>query len=312
MTDTVAGAPPDFVRTADSAFDAIADFPWAPRYLDWCGMRMAHIDEGPRDAPVALLLHGEPTWSYLYRKMIPPLLAAGYRCVAPDLAGFGRSDKPVQDSWYVIERHVERIRDLIDRLDLRRITLFCQDWGGPIGLRQVVDQAHRFERLVIMNTWLHHPAYVYSPGIRAWREAATNRMWLAWTGGDLPCGAIVAMSLGRPGHDRKALQRTYEAPFAEGPKSKAGARRFPFCIPFAEPEAGNADDQARCFEALKSLDLPVHFIFGDADPVFTADWARQWAEVQPQSTLDLIAGATHFVQEDAGAEVVDIFLRRRG
>jgi haloalkane dehalogenase len=312
MTVALPGNRPDFIRTRESAFDAIDDFPWTPRYLDWSGMRMAHIDEGPRNAPVALLLHGEPTWSYLYRKMIPPLLAAGYRCVAPDLAGFGRSDKPVQDDWYVIERHVERVRDLIDRLDLRRITLFCQDWGGPVGLRQVVDQPERFERLVVMNTWLHHPAYVYSPGIRAWRDAATHRMWLAWTGGDLPCGAIVALSLGRPGHDRNALRLAYDAPFVEGPKSKAGARRFPFCIPFAEPEAGNASDQERCFEALKRLDLPVHFIFGDSDPVFTTDWARQWSAVMPGSTLDLIAGATHFVQEDAGAEVVEIFLGRRG
>ena len=303
---------PKFVRTPDSAFAALADFPWQPRYLDWSGLRVAHLDEGPADAPVALLLHGEPTWSYLYRKMIPPLLAAGYRCIAPDLAGFGRSDKPVDDAWYVIERHVERVRHLIDTLDLQRITLFCQDWGGPIGLRQVVDQPGRFERLVVMNTWLHHDAYVYSPGIRAWREAATSRMWLGWTGGDLPCGAIVSMSLGLPGHDRAALRLAYEAPFAAGPVAKAGARRFPFCIPFAESQAGNAADQARCFAVLPTLGLPAHFIFGDADPVFTADWGRQWSAGMPGATFDLIAGATHFVQEEAGEEVVRLFLQRRG
>jgi haloalkane dehalogenase len=305
-------ANPEFVRTPDEAFVDLPGFPWPARYLQWSGLRIARIDEGAADAPVALLLHGEPTWSYLYRRMIPPLLAAGYRCIAPDLPGFGRSDKPLHDQWYVIERHIECIRHLINTLALQNITLFCQDWGGPIGLRQVVDQPERFQRLVIMNTWLHHPEYTYSPGIRAWREAATNRMWLAWTGGDLPCGAIVARSLGRPGHDRAALQHAYEAPFAGGGKSKAGARRFPFCIPFAEPDAGNARDLARCFAALKTTGIPTHFIFGDADSVFTAEWAREWSAQIPGATLDLLAGATHFVQEDAGEEVVTTFLRRRG
>jgi haloalkane dehalogenase len=301
---------PRFIRTPDSAFAHLVDFPYAPHYLDWCDLRMVHIDEGPMNAPVALLIHGEPTWSYLYRKMIPPLLAAGYRCIAPDLPGFGRSDKPVDDQWYVIERHVERVRHLVDSLNLSRITLFCQDWGGPIGLRQVVDQPHRFERLVIMNTWLHHDGYVYSPGIRQWREAATHRMWLAWTRGDLPCGAIVARSLGRPGHDRNWIEAAYEAPFVDRWVAKAGPRRFPFCIPFAEPLAGNAVDQARCFAALKALGLPTHFIFGDADPVFTADWARTWSAQMPGSTLDFIHGASHFVQEEAGAEIVERFLAR--
>lgn len=304
--------PPRFIRTPDAAFADITDFPYTPHYLEWEGMRMAHIDEGDPSAPVALLLHGEPTWSYLYRKMVPPLVAAGYRCIAPDLPGFGRSDKPVDDTWYVIERHIERIRHLIDHLDLKRMTLFCQDWGGPIGLRQVVDQPARFERLVIMNTWLHHPEYVYSPGIRAWRDAATHFMWNAWTDGNLPCGAIVARSLRLPGHDRIRLQTAYEAPFADGPVSKAGARRFPFCIPFAEPIAGNAADQTRCFSALLQMEIPAHFIFGDADPVFTADWGRQWSAQMKNATLDFIPGATHFVQEEAGAEIVRIFLNRIG
>ncbi len=303
---------PTFLRTPESAFAAIDDFPWTPHYLQWSGMRMAHIDEGPSDAPVALLLHGEPTWSFLYRKMIPPLLAAGYRCIAPDHVGFGRSDKPVDDNWYVIERHIERIRYLIDRLDLKNITLFCQDWGGPIGLRQAVDQPERFSRLVIMNTWLHHEGFEYSPGIRAWRDAATHFMWVAWTGGDLPCGAITAYGLRLPGHDREKLKRAYDAPFAQGPKAKAGARRFPYCIPFAQPIEGNAANQARCYAALKSLGLPTHFIFGDADPVFTADWARKWSTEMPGSTLDFIPGATHFVQEEAGEQIVKIFLERRG
>ena len=162
------------LRTPDERFAGLTDFPYPPQYREWEGLRLAHIDEGPNDAPVALMISGEPTWSYLYRKMIPGLLAAGYRVVAPDNPGFGRSDKPADDDWYVIARHVEALAHLIETLDLRRITLFVQDWGGPIGLRQATTQPERFERLVILNTWLHHADYDYSPGILGWRESATD------------------------------------------------------------------------------------------------------------------------------------------
>ena len=161
----------DIYRTPDSAFEGLADFPYAPNYLEWDGLRTHYVDEGPKNAPVALLLHGEPTWSYLYRKMIPPLLAAGYRCVAPDHIGFGRSDKVTNDKWYVIDRHIERLSGLIARLDLQDITVFMQDWGGPIGLINVVETPDRFARLAILNTWLHHDGFDYTP--------ATNRHWLA-------------------------------------------------------------------------------------------------------------------------------------
>ncbi len=302
----------DYVRTPEARFSGLSGFAYEPRYADWNGLRVAHIDAGPAAAPVALLLHGEPTWSYLYRKMIPPLLAAGYRCIAPDHVGFGRSDKPVDDEWYVIERHVERIRFLIETLDLENITLFCQDWGGPIGLRQAVDMPQRFERLVILNTWLHHDAFDYPPAIRFWRDAATHRAWLRWTGGDLPCGAIVAGALARPVTDPASVQAAYDAPFTDAGRSKAGARRFPWCLPFAEPQAGNALDQTRCFEALRNWRKPAHLIFGDADQIFTADWGRAWAAQIPGATFDLIPGAGHFVQEEAGEEIVAKFLDRRG
>lgn len=303
------------IRTDESRFADLPDFPYEPQYRDWNGLRVAHIDvspdDAPEDAPVALLMHGEPTWSYLYRKMIPPLLAAGYRCVAPDHVGFGRSDKPVDDNFYVIERHCERTRFLIEDLDLQNITVFVQDWGGPTGLRQAVDMPDRFERLVIMNTWLHHADYAYSPAIRFWRESATNPMWLGWTGGDLPCGAIVAGSIGRPDVDRELARRAYDAPF-ESAAAKAGARRFPWCIPLGEPEAGNAADQERCFNALLTWAKPVHFIFGDRDPIFTADWGRNWSDMIAGSTFDTVEGASHFLQEEAGEEIVAAFLARRG
>lgn len=302
----------DFIRTPDENFAGLDDFPYEPYYLDWNGLRVAHIDEGHKDAPVALLMHGEPTWSYLYRKMIPGLLKAGYRCIAPDHVGFGRSDKPVDDNWYVIERHCERTRHLIEELDLQNITLFCQDWGGPTGLRQVVDMPERFERLCIMNTWLHHAEYEYGIGVSMWRDAATNPFWLAWVRGEFPVGRIMATALMRPGHDKGEIEKAYEAPYTPGPASRAGARRFPWCLPHWEPEAGNAGDQERCFKILPTLGLPTHFIFGDADGVFTEDWGREWQEKMPNSTFDVLPGAGHFVQEEAGAEIVDIFLKRRG
>jgi haloalkane dehalogenase len=306
----------EIVRTPDERFAALTDFPFTPRDRLWQGMRLHHLDERPAtteasgdgsdtDAPVMLLLHGEPSWSYLYRHWIPRLVAAGFRCVAADLPGFGRSDKPTDDEWYVVERHMEAIRALVDELDLRRVHLVVQDWAGPIGLRVLCDQPDRFERVFIFNTWLHHADMIYGDGIRWWRQAALDPAQL---GGDMPTGRIVAGSMRRPGHDVEALTAAYDAPFT-GPESKAGARRFPFCIPFGEPEAGNAIDQERCFHQLPTLGLPIHLAFGDADMVFTYDWAERWHAQLPGSTLDRIEGAGHFVQDDAADDCVDIVLR---
>ena len=156
------------LRTPDTNFDGLADFAFEPHYLDIDGLRMHYVDEGAPEAPVALLVHGMPTWSYLYRHMIPPLVAAGYRCIAPDHIGFGRSDKVTDPAWYDIARHVANLSTLVTALDLQRITLFVQDWGGPTGLAQYASMPERFERLVIMNTWLHHEGYEYSPGALNW------------------------------------------------------------------------------------------------------------------------------------------------
>jgi len=300
----------DVYRTPDTVFAALSDFPFEPNYLEWDGLRTHYVDEGPREAPVMLLVHGEPTWSYLYRKMIPPLLAAGYRCVAPDHIGFGRSDKVTNDNWYVTERHVERLAGLIERLDLRDMTVVVQDWGGPIGLINAVAMPDRVSRLAILNTWLHHDGYEYSKGARAWRDAATNRYWLAWTRHNLPVGAIVRRSLARPIADPDALENAYELPFTGSIPAKAGARRFPWCLPFAEPEAGGAARQAQAFEALKQWQKPAHIIFGAADPVFTPKWGAQWAKMIPGATFDEIEQAGHFCQEDAGGEIVARLLRR--
>ena len=205
------------------------------------------------------MLHGEPTWSYLYRKMIPKLLEAGYRCIAPDHIGFGRSDKPANDHWFVIRRHYMALRNLIEKLDLRNITIFVHDWGGPIGLRQVVDMPERFSRAVIQNTWLHDNSYVYAPKILWWRQAATDPQQL---GGDMPTGQIVSTFLVRPGHDLAHVKAGYDAPFPDA-SYKAGARRFPFLLPFAEPALGEAEAQAETKAGLRQLELPVNVVFSD-------------------------------------------------
>ena len=161
----------DFLRTPEENFSDLTDFPYKPNYHTWKDLRMHYIDEGPKDAPVMLLLHGMPTWAYLYRHVIPTLLDNGYRCIAPDYFGFGRSDKPTDLNWYTIAKHTETLTSLITTMDLKNITLFCQDWGGPIGLAQSVFMPERFSRLIIMNTWLHHPEYEYSSALRNWNQS---------------------------------------------------------------------------------------------------------------------------------------------
>jgi haloalkane dehalogenase len=302
-----------FVRQDDAVFDALGDWPFAPSYVEVGpgGLRMHVVDEGPRDAPVFLLVHGEPSWGYLYRRWVPRLVDAGFRVVVPDHIGFGRSDKVTDDGWYSIERHADLQRRLIEELDLRRIHLFCQDWGGPISLRNACEDgvADRFERLFVGNTWLHHEGYEYTDAIRNWRDMATDPTRL---GGDMPTGTIVQISLRREGHDAEAVRAAYDAPYAGlGEAAKAGARRFPYCLPFAEPALGGAAWQQRCFDRLAAGDgPPVHLVWGDADAIFTWEWAERWAATIPGATLDRIAGAGHFLQEDAADDCVTAVLSR--
>ena len=317
----------DFIRTPDANFDGLKDFSFAPRYHRWQDLRMHYVDEGPADGPVILLLHGMPTWSYLYRDIIPSLVAAGYRCIAPDHIGFGRSDKPTDVHWYTIARHTEIMTSLITALDLKNITLVCQDWGGPIGLAQAAMMPERFARLVIMNTWLHHPEYEYSPAIRNW-----NRNW--HTGG-LFCrerpniGVLMVLSAGlldralafplliagtapELSGDALAMYQGFRAPI-EGLPDEAfnGFRRFPLSIPFDNYDNGNGAAQTHHYRTLLTWDKPVNFIWGTADDVFTEAWGRQWA-TQMRATFDPVAGAGHFLQNTHGAEVAKLLLQRIG
>ncbi len=305
----------EIYRTPDGRFAELPGFPFNPNFrevaVDGDGLRMHFVDEGSGNSGVVLLIHGMPTWSYLYRRMIPHLVDAGYRCIAPDYIGFGRSDKVLEDSWYSIERHSLALRSLIEGLDLRQITLVCQDWGGPIGLRQAVDMPERFERLCILNTWLHHEGYTYTQAIRGWQSL--------WQPGGIMverqgCGLVMQNFLANFPHGSatpltpEQAFTAYEAPFPTR-DSKAGPRRFPLSIPIDGQNPDVARDGQRCWDALRSWQKPAYFIWGTADQVFTEAWGREWAALLPQSTFDAI-NAGHFLQETHGQEVADQLLRR--
>lgn len=310
-----------YLTTPATNFENLTDFPFSPNYLDIDGLRMHYVDEGPRDAPVALMVHGMPTWSYLYRSMIPPLLAAGYRCIAPDHIGFGRSDKVIDPAWYDIGRHTSNLSRLVTELDLRNITLFVQDWGGPTGLAQYATMPERFSRLVIMNTWLHHAGYEYSPGILKWiSQNSPGGVFRDNVPGRFNWGTLMAVGTGRasarstlfamlagevPQFPPEALvvKSAYDAPFIGlDEDGVAGARRFPMCIPVHDTAAGNAEAQQSHFSIVNSTLLPVHFVWGVRDDIFTLKWGLDWHARIPHSTWHEV-DAAHFLQDTHGAEI---------
>jgi len=298
------------VRTPDEQFDGIG-WDFEPHYLVHPdGLRQHYVDERPagEERGTFLLLHGEPSWAYLYKDWIRPLVDLGYRVVAPDHFGFGRSDKPVEEEWYTIARHRHALGHLIGELDLGGIHLVVQDWGGPIGLCTAMADLARYRRLFILNTWLHDDTFEYSEGVRMWRKMALDPTAF---GGDMPTGTIVASTMRRPGHDTEAIVAGFDAPFT-GEASKAGARRFPFLIPFGEPELGDADVQAAARATLRTAGLPVHVVFGDADPFFTWEWAEQWAAEIDGATLDRVVDAGHFLQTDAPDDLLAVIRARTG
>jgi haloalkane dehalogenase len=318
-----------FLRTPEAAFADLPDFDYRPRHLTFEGLRLAYVDEGPRDGPVALLMHGMPTWSFLNRHIIARLVAEGWRCIAADHIGFGRSDKVIDDGWYSIGRHVAAHRALVEALDLTGVTLFVQDWGGPIGLAQAAVMPERFDRLVVMNTWLHHEGYDYTDALRQWNSQwQTDGLFGINIPDPLSIGWFMMLPLGHMqardiygiittrtppaiSADAAAVRRAYDAPFdGLGREGMAGPRRFPLSLPFDNPTGGAAADQAVWFEALKTWTKPAHFIWGGTDAVFTEDWGRQWASLYPQASFDLLPDAGHFLQDTHGREIAEIFLRR--
>jgi haloalkane dehalogenase len=273
-------------RTPDNRFDRLPEFDFQPRYLDQDGLRMHYLDEGEGD-PV-LLLHGEPTWSFLYRKMIPPLAGVA-RCIAPDYFGFGRSDKPTERSWYSYDRHVNSITRLVDELDLRRITLVVQDWGGPVGFRFAVENPDRVAKIVVMNTGIGARA----PG----EEWLRFQSFMRRVGTEIVAGQLIRLSLVQPTSD--AIIAAYDAPFPV-PESRIGIVQFPELVATSS-EHPSAPAMLAVRDRLRELDRPALVLFSDSDPIFSRRAAELMAELLPNAELDPpVEGAGHFLQEDRG------------
>lgn len=287
------------VRTAESRFAAVKGYPFAPHYAEINGLRLHYVDEGVASRGTMLLLHGEPTWSFLYRNLIPVFVKAGYRVVAPDMIGFGKSDKVTDPLWYTLDAHVGMLRGLIEHLDLRSVTLVAQDWGGPYGLINAIDMPDRFARLVILNTWLHHEGYHYTQAIHDWNARSQSINFAQF-----PAGNFAAYSP----DDAETLRVAYQAPF-DRPEAQVGALRWPWMLPFMNPREGGAERQAKAYAALARWNKPAHVIFGETDQIFNVEWGQQFAAHISGATFDIIRGAGHMVQE-VGAPLADLILQR--
>jgi len=292
------------LRTPDERFRGLPGYPFAPRYReipagDGDALRLHYLDEGPRDGRVLLCLHGEPSWSFLYRKMIPLFVAAGHRVLCPDLIGFGRSDKPIRREDYTYRRHVEWMGAWLRAVDLRDVVLVCQDWGGLIGLRLVAEMPERFARVVTANTGL--PA----------GEGMTDafRAWLHFSQTDpaFAIGAVVG-GFGTVTDLAREVIAGYDAPFPSE-EYKAGARAFPALVPL-DPNDPAVPDQRAAWDVLERFEKPWLCAFSDQDPVTAGGDAAFLARVpgtrgQPHTT---IRGAGHFLQEDKGEELAAVVL----
>jgi haloalkane dehalogenase len=297
----------DFVRTPDHRFDNLPDWPYSPVYTeiraahdDPTSLRIAHIDEGPRDAKeTVLLMHGEPSWSYLYRKMIPVFVAAGHRVIAPDLVGFGRSDKPTQMSDYTYERHVDWMCQwLTQHDDFQNMTFFGQDWGGLVGLRVVTALPDRFSRIVVANTGL-------PTGDNPPNEAFLKWQHYSQTSPNWHIGKMVEAACATKPLD-PAIVAAYDAPFPSD-EYTAGSRIFPSLVPTG-PTDPTAEANRAAWEVLKTWTKPLVTMFSDMDPV-TAGGFKPFqklvpgAQNQPHITIE---GAGHFLQEDKGAQIAHL------
>lgn len=285
----------DCVRTPDERFENLPDYPFGPNYFDVDGLQMHYVDEGPRDASPVLLLHGEPSWSFLYRHMISHLVEAGHRAVAPDLIGFGKSDKPTQQSAYSVAHHLHWLQSLIDHLGLEDITLFGQDWGSSLGLLLAAANEERFSRIVIGNGLLAGANGLETKRglVRVWR--AFTR-WSPW----IPVGQIVSRAAGR--ELTQAERRAYDAPFPSE-KFLAGVRAFPQLIPVSSKDPATPDNVA-AWGVLERWSKPFLTVYSDGDPVLgEMDALFQKRVPGAQGQPHARVGGGHFLQEVSGREL---------
>ena len=287
------------LRTPDEHFVNLPDYPFEPHYVEVDGLRIHFLDEGPHSADPVLMLHGEPCWSYLYRKMLPLVASAGHRVVVPDLVGFGRSDKPVHPEDYTYQRHVDWIRGLILALDLKRITLVGQDWGGFIGLRLATELEERFARIVVANAALPTGDTPPDENTLNWQRF-TQAMPVFQVGEIVKMGCVTSMT--------PEVQAAYDAPFPDE-HYKAGARQFPLLIP-TSPDDPAAVPNRTAWEVLRRWEKPFLTAFSDGDSAFKGvdkvfQEAVPGAKNQPHTT---ITGAGHLLQEDQGPEFARIIV----
>lgn len=279
------------LTTPADRFAGLTDYPFTPHRFEWDGIGIHYVDEGT--GPPVVLFHGEPTWSYLYRHIIPPLVAAGFRAIAPDYPGFGKSDKPTDPDFYTYDRLVASMLALVDHLAISGATAVVQDWGGPIGLTVAVRRPERFTGLSILNTGLFTGGGGGNPAFDAWRGfVAANP--------DLPVGMIMA-NASRGSWD-PAVIAGYEAPFPTE-AHKVGAWRLPLIVPRTADDPGAAE-MAEVREALSRWQGPTQVLFSDGDPIFSVRAGQRFVDLIPGAgELEVVAGAGHFLQEDAGPEV---------
>ena len=318
---------PLVVRTDPERFANLPDFDFEPHYRDLSNpygetpLRMHYLDEGPRDAPVVLMAHGEPSWSYLYRKMVPVFAAAGLRAIAPDHIGFGKSDKLTLPAHYTFEQHVAWLRELVVGLDLQHITLVGQDWGGPIGMAVLAREPERFARVVAANTMLHTAEpelagritwanHSLDDGVQAVEASLLGWMLTSHRLEEFTAGMAVQSTVAR-GVGPEVLA-AYDAPFP-GEWHRAGMRQFPALIPVTAVDPGALINRAT-WRALAQWDRPFLTLFGDSDPP-TRGWEAIFQERVPGAKgqpHQILERAGHFWQEDCGAEAAEIILEWMG
>jgi haloalkane dehalogenase len=280
-------------RTPDERFENLPEFPWEPKYREWEGLRLAHIDEG--DGRPVMLFHGEPTWSFLWRKVIHELLAKGYRVIAPDQPGFGRSDKPTDIGWYTYDRHTTAAAALVEELDLEDAVFVVHDWGGPVGLRiGAVEAPQRVSRFVAMDTGLFTGRQHMSNGWYAFRDFVARTE-------DLPIGMLIKNACATDVPDD--VIAAYDAPFPV-PESKIGPRSFPLMMPL-KPDDPGAEAGQQVAETLRQDERPVLLMWGDSDPALPLDpVGRNVQTLFPTAeALTVIHDGGHFLQEDQGHEI---------
>jgi len=289
----------DILRTPDDRFANLPEFPFAPRYVevpagDGSSLRIHYVDEGDGAAAPVLMLHGEPSWCFLYRKVIPVVRDAGLRAIAPDLVGFGRSDKPTRRSDHTYERHVAWMRGFIEALDLRAITLVCQDWGGLIGLRLVGERPERFARVIAANTALPTGDRRMPEGFHKWRARSQELR-------EFPTGKIVKGGCQRPLSPE--VIAAYDAPFPNE-TFQAGARELPMMVPISPDDPATVANR-RAWASLGDFEKPFLTVFGDADP-YTVGAVEEMQRRIPGAAHQrhvVLPGVGHFLQEDAGEEL---------